>query len=207
MNIKSTLIILFLIISIIPLLIFGIFNYINMEHLITKQVLKELEIVADLKERNIQDLFDNNIDKLKLVSSRYQLKIELDKYNNPNDDKNQSLRLVTQIINSIKPEIKNFEDILIFDQLGKVITSTNNTYIGTNHKDDQYFISANNQNTISILFKDKNEKLKSYLAGPIIYNNKFLGVVTIIYNLDDLLSMFQAFENLISTGEIMSKNH
>ena len=57
MNIRSKLIIFFLIISLIPLLIFGIFNYINMEQLLKKQILKELEIVADLKEKNFQYIF------------------------------------------------------------------------------------------------------------------------------------------------------
>ena len=64
MKIKSKLIIFFLVISLVPLLIFGVFNYINMEQILKKEILKELEIVADLKEKNFQDLFDHNIEKL-----------------------------------------------------------------------------------------------------------------------------------------------
>ena len=202
MNIRSKLIIFFLVISLIPLLVFGIFNYINMEELLKKQILKELEIVANLKEKNFQDLFDHNIEKLKLVSSRYQLKVELDKYNNNLNNKNES-QSINQIINSIKPEIKGFEDIMILDPSGKVIASTNNNYVGTIHTNDKFFIEGKNQNNTSILFKDKDEKLKSYLTGPLIYNNKFLGVVTIIYDLEDFLSMLKAFEKLSSTGEII----
>jgi len=52
-------------------MIFGSFNYINMEQLLKKEILKELEIVAQLNEKDIQDLFEQNIEKLKLVSSRY----------------------------------------------------------------------------------------------------------------------------------------
>jgi signal transduction histidine kinase len=173
-----------------------------MEQLLKKQILKELEIVADLKEKNFQDLFDHNIEKLKLVSSRYQLKVELDKYNNNQNNKNES-QSINQIINSIKPEIKGFEDIIILDPSGKVIASTNNDYVGTIHTNDKFFIEGKKQNNASILFKDKDEKLKSYLTGPIIYNNKFLGVVTIIYDLEDFLSMLKAFEKLSSTGEII----
>jgi len=71
-------------------MIFGVFNYINMEQLLKKEILKELEIAAQLKEKNFQDLFEQNIEKLKLVSSRYQLKVELDKYNNNSDNKTNS---------------------------------------------------------------------------------------------------------------------
>jgi HAMP domain-containing protein len=173
-----------------------------MEQLLKKQILKELEIVADLKEKNFQDLFDHNIEKLKLVSSRYQLKVELDKYNNNQNNKNES-QSINQIINSIKPEIKGFEDIIILDPSGKVIASTNNDYVGTIHTNDKFFIEGKKQNNASILFKDKDEKLKSYLTGPLIHNNKFLGVVTIIYDLEDFLSMLKAFEKLSSTGEII----
>jgi signal transduction histidine kinase len=176
-----------------------------MEQLLKKQILKELEIVADLKEKNFQDLFDHNIEKLKLVSSRYQLKVELDKYNNNNNNlnnKNES-QSINQIINSIKPEIKGFDDIIILDPSGKVIASTNNDYVGTIHTNDKFFIEGKKQNNASILFKDKDEKLKSYLTGPLIHNNKFLGVVTIIYDLEDFLSMLKAFEKLSSTGEII----
>jgi signal transduction histidine kinase len=188
-------------------MIFGSFNYINMEQLLKKEILKELEIVANLKEKNFQDLFDHNIENLKLVSSRYQLKVELDKYNNNNnnniDNKTHSQNIINQIIYSIKPEIKNFEDIMILDPYGKVVASTNNAYVGTSHSDNNFFIEGKNQNNVSILFKDKDEKLKSYLAGPLRYNNKFVGVVTIIYKLEDFLSMLKAFEKLTSTGEIV----
>jgi signal transduction histidine kinase len=203
MKIRSKLVVFFLIISLVPLLIFGVFNYINTEQLLKKQILRELEIVADLKEKNFQDLFDHNIEKLKLVSIRYQLKVELDKYNNNVDNKTDSQKIINEIISPIKPAIERFEDIMILDPFGKVVASTNDAYVGTSHINDQFFIDAKNQNNVSILFKDKDKKLKSYLAGPLIHNNKFLGVATIIYNLEDFISMLKAFEKLTSTGEII----
>jgi signal transduction histidine kinase len=184
-------------------MIFGVFNYINMEQLLKKEILKELEIAAQLKEKNFQDLFEQNIEKLKLVSSRYQLKVELDKYNNNSDNKTNSQKTINQIINSIKPEIKNFEDIVILDPYGKVIASTNNTYIDTIHTDEDFFIEGKKQNNVTILFKDKNQKLESYLTGPLKLNDKLVGVVTIIYDLVDFLSMFKAFEDLAATAEII----
>ena len=184
-------------------MIFGVFNYINMEQLLKKEILKELEIAAQLKEKNFQDLFEQNIEKLKLVSSRYQLKVELDKYNNNSDNKTNSQKTINQIINSIKPEIKNFEDIIILDPYGKVIASTNNAYIDTIHTDEDFFIEGKKQNNVTILFKDKNQKLESYLTGPLKLNDKLVGVVTIIYDLVDFLSMFKAFEDLAATAEII----
>jgi len=174
-----------------------------MEQLLKKEILKELEIVAQLNEKDIQDLFEQNIEKLKLVSSRYQLKVELDKYNNNGDNKNNSQKIITQIINSIKPEIKNFEDIMILDPDGKVVASTNNAYLDTIHIEDKFFIEGKKQNNVTILFKEKNQELKSYLTGPLTLSDKFLGVVTIIYGLEDLLSLFNEVEDFAATAEII----
>jgi signal transduction histidine kinase len=175
-----------------------------MEQTIKSEILKKLEIVAKLKEKNFQDVFEQNNEKLNLVSSRYLLKVELDNYNNNNNNnKIASQKIMNQIINSIKPEVTKFEDIIILNLSGKVVASTNNTYLGTIHTNDTFFIEGKKHNNVTILYKDKNQKLKSYLTGPLILNNdKLLGVVTIFYDLGDLLSMFKVFEEQVATGEI-----
>src|SRR5918994_438908 len=184
-------------------MVFGIFTYTEMEQTIKSEILKKLEIVAKLKEKNFQDVFEQNNEKLNLVSSRYQLKVELDNYNkNTNNNKTASQEIMNQILNAIKPEITKFEDIIVLDLSGKVVASTNNTYLGTIHTNDIYFSEGKRQNNVTILYKDKSQDLKSYLTGPLILNDKLLGVVTIFYNLGDLLSMFKVFEEQIATGEI-----
>jgi signal transduction histidine kinase len=182
-------------------MIFGIFTYKEMEETIKSEILKKLEIVAKLKEKNFQDVFDQNNEKLNLVSSRYQLKVELDNYNN-NYNKSKSQKIMNEILKAIKREVTKFEDIIILDLSGKVVSSTNNTYLGTIHTNDTYFIEGKKNNNVTILYKNNNQELKSYLTGPLILNNKLLGVVTIFYDLGDLISMFKIFEEQIETGEI-----
>jgi signal transduction histidine kinase len=182
-------------------MIFGIFTYKEMEETIKSEILKKLEIVAKLKEKNFQDVFDQNNEKLNLVSSKYQLKVELDNYNN-NYNKSKSQKIMNEILKAIKREVTKFEDIIILDLSGKVVSSTNNTYLGTIHTNDTYFIEGKKNNNVTILYKNNNQELKSYLTGPLILNNKLLGVVTIFYDLGDLISMFKIFEEQIETGEI-----
>ena len=185
-------------------MVFGIFTYTEMEQTIKSEVLKKLEIVAKLKEKNFQDVFEQNNEKLNLVSSRYQLKVELDNYNKntSNNNKTTSQKIMNQILNAITPEVTKLEDIIVLNLSGIVVASTNNTYLGTIHLDDIYFIEGKRHNNVTILYKDKNQVLKSYLTGPLILNDKLLGVVTIFYNLGDLLSMFKVFEEQLATGEI-----
>lgn len=185
-------------------MIFGLFTYTEMEKTIKSEILKKLEIVAKLKEKNFQDVFEQNKEKLNLVSSRYQLKVELDNYNTNSNKINKiaSQKIMNEILNAIKPEVTKFEDIIILNLSGRVVASTNDTYIGTIHTNDTYFIEGKKQNNVTILYKDKNQELKSYLTGPLVLNDKLLGVVTIFYNLGDLLSMFKVFEEQVATGEI-----
>jgi len=171
-----------------------------MEQTIKSEILKKLEIVAKLKEKNFQDVFDENNEKLHLVSSRYQLKVELENYNN-NYNKSKSQNIMNEILKAIKPAATKFEDIIILDLSGKVVASTNNTYLGSIHTNDTYFIEGKKENNVTLVYKDKNQ-LKSHLTGPLILDNKLLGVITIFYGLDDLLSMFKVFEEQVATGEI-----
>ena len=202
MKIRSQLIVYFLVISLIPLTIIGIFNYISAEQLLKKEILNKLENIATLGEKNIENVIEENLEKIKLISTSLQLKIELDKYNN-NIDRNQSQISMNNIINPIKSAIKNVEDISIRDLTGMIVASTNNSAIGKNHTTDKLFIQDKLQNDVSIFFKDKNNKIKLYVGSPIIYNGKLIGLVTAIYNLENLLSIFQTYEGLGKTGEFI----
>jgi signal transduction histidine kinase len=200
MKIRSKLIVYFLVISLIPLIIIGIFTYISAEQLLKKEILNKLENIATLGEKNTEDVIEENLEKIKLISTNLQLKIELDKYNN-NIDRNKSQVSMNDIINPIKSTIKNLEDIFILDLTGTIVASTNNSAIGKNHANDKLFIQGKLQNDVSIFFKDKNNKIKLYVGIPLIHDGKLIGLVTAIYNLDNLLSIFQTYEGLGKTGE------
>ena len=133
-------------------MVFGIFTYTEMEQTIKSEILKKLEIVAKLKEKNFQDVFEQNNEKLNLVSSRYQLKVELDNYNKntSNNNKTISQKIMNEILNAIKPVITKFEDIIVLNLSGIVVASTNNTYFGTIHSDDIYFIEGKRHNNVTI---------------------------------------------------------
>src|SRR5918996_312924 len=148
MKIKNKLIIIFLTISLIPLTIFGSLNYFNTEQALSKEALNKLETLATLQEKNIENLIDQNLDKLNLVSSRLPMKVELDKYNNNIGNKTQSQQIITRLINPVKAGIKSFEDIHILNPMGRVVASTNNTSVGTDHGNDEFFKKGREQNDV-----------------------------------------------------------
>ena len=202
MKIRFQLIVYFLVISLIPLILFGVFNYISAEQLLKKEILNKLENIATIGEKNIENVIEENLEKIKLISTSLQLKIELDKYNN-NIDRNKSQISMNNIINPIKSAIKNVEDISIRDLTGMIVASTNNSAIGKNHTTDKLFIPGKLQNDVSIFFKDKDNKIKLYVGSPLIHDGKLIGLLTAIYNLENLLSIFQTYEGLGKTEEFI----
>jgi signal transduction histidine kinase len=184
------------------LVIIGTVNYISAKQVLTNEVLDKLENIATVKEINIEDLIEETHEKIKLISTRLQLKIDLDKYNN-NINRSEALVFLNKTINTIKSAINNFEEISIYDLTGTIVASTNNSVISRNYANDKFFIQGKSQNESSFLFRDKNNEIKSHLAGPLVLDGKLIGVATATYNLENLLSIFQTYEGLGKTGELI----
>ena len=202
MKIRSKLIVCFLVISLIPLIIIGTFNYISAKQVLTNEILNKLENIATVEEINIKNVVEDTREKIKLISTRLQLKIDLDKYNN-NIDRKESLLFLNKTINTIKSAINNFEEISLYDLTGTVVASTNNSLVGKNYANDKFFIQGKSQNELSFLYRDTNNEIKSHLTGPLVLDGKLIGVATAIYNLENLLSIFQTYVGLGKTGELI----
>ena len=86
--------------------------------------------------------------------------------------------------------------------MGQIVASTNKASIGRDHSNDEFFIKGSKQNDVSIFFKDQQGNLRVYVTGPLILNNnKVVGVVAIISNLDALRSQIETYDGVGQTGE------
>ena len=91
MKIGSRLLVLFLVISIIPVTAFGIVTAINVEQEITRNVLRGLDALATIQESRVQGVLDQNLERLVTFTSRLQLKISIDDYIRTGDPVSQVL--------------------------------------------------------------------------------------------------------------------
>lgn len=184
------------------MIIIGTFNYISAKQVLTNEILNKLENIATVEEINIKNVVEDTREKIKLISTRLQLKIDLDKYNN-NIDRKESLLFLNKTINTIKSAINNFEEISLYDLTGTIVASTNNSVVGKNYAKDKFFLQGKSQNELSFLYRDTNNEIKSHLTGPLVLDGKLIGVATAIYNLENLLSIFQTYVGLGKTGELI----
>jgi signal transduction histidine kinase len=204
MFIGVKLILVFLIISVIPIAIFGTINYINTEKQIINDTLSKLEAISKIQENRVQNIIDQNYERLASLTSRLQLRIALNDYNI--NGTRESQQLMNNILLAAKSGISGFKDIHILNPRGDVVASTDKDQIGTNHALQDFFVKGKQQNDISIFFKDKNQNLRKFLTGPLLLEDKFLGVVSIVSDAENLLSQFANYEGLGETGEsVMAK--
>jgi signal transduction histidine kinase len=193
------LIFVFLIISVIPITIFGTINYINTEKQIINDTLSKLEAISQIQENRVENIIDQNYERLSSLTSRLQLRIALNDYNV--NGTYESQELMNNILLAAKSGISSFKDIHILNPRGDIVASTDKNQIGTNHALKDFFVKGKQQNDISIFFKDNNQNLRQFLTGPLLLHGEFLGVVSIVSDAENLLSQFANYEGLGKTGE------
>jgi signal transduction histidine kinase len=202
MLITTKLIVVFLTISIIPLFIFASLIFLQIEQHIKNETLNNLDTIASIQKNRVQNMLDQNVERLVMFTNRVQLKIELDQYNKKNST--QSQQFINNLLETAKSEIKSFKGISILDTNGKVVASTDKAEIGSNRSNEEFFLNGLEHNEVTVIFKDKENppNIREYLAGPLTLDGKTIGVAAI--ESDAASSFFNAsqnYEGLGQTGE------
>jgi len=206
MKIKAKILVSFLLIYLVTISITSSLYYSAAKKALTEQIFNNLESVVVKQHRRIESIIDQNLERLLLVTSRTQLRLSLRNYAK---EKNRSeLEKVNKILNDARSSIPSFEDILVTDLNGEIISSTNIAMTGKNASKEEFFSRGIKGNSVDIFFIDNSNDLKVYLAGPLYLAGQVLGVVAIKSNTEDLLEMITDYSGMGETGEtILAKEN
>jgi hypothetical protein len=187
-------------ITIPVLVISGVISYFIAEQEVTKDILNELDTVATIEKFRVSEAVDRNFERLDLISSRTELKINLENY--LTDQNNQDQEKINKILSEAKLSIHDINEIHIINSEGKVLLSSEDEYVGKDYLNSPIFKNAHYGNTINVILED-NEDFVLYISGPLRLDNTFLGIIAIETN-DDLLTKITqdqlSFDNL---GEVI----
>jgi signal transduction histidine kinase len=207
MLITTKLIVVFLTISLIPLFIFASIIYAQTEQQVKKETLSKLDVIATIQKNRVQNMLDQNFERLIMFTNRVQLKVELDQFNKQNSI--QSQQFIIELLDSAKSEIKSIKDISILDTNGKVVASTDKAELGSTKSKEEFFLNGLKHNDVTIIFKDKENPntIKEYLTGPLVLNGRIIGVAAIESDAtNNFFTTIQNYEGLGQTIEfIMAK--
>lgn len=156
------------------------------------------EIVA--KKQHINTYFSNNMERLQLISSRTQLRKLLSEYEETGNQ--DIIPDIVKIIQDAKQPIEDIERVCIIDLSGKVIASTNNSFMNKDVSSENFFTDIKQKGSGLFFIKEKEEY--KILHGEIAQqNDKPTAIVMIVVKIDLLEDIIQQRSGMGDTGEFL----
>ncbi len=190
----SFLFIFFISVSLIALAI-AFQNY----QIIENEVGNHLKSVGSSRAQHIETYFEQNIERLKLVTSRTALRKALANYNhNPNQ---ADLDNIKNIIKDAQSSVEDLEGICILSLDGSALASTKEEYCGKDFSGEDFFIQGKERS--GIYFVEEAGNFKIFASGPMLLENELIGVGLTMVKIDKLTEIVRNRVGLGKTGEAL----
>ncbi|HSX30614.1 MAG TPA: sensor histidine kinase [Candidatus Saccharimonadales bacterium] len=200
MSIVQKIILWFLGLILVPTLLVGGILFLGFRHYMIDQAVSGLAYQADVQQQRIEDVVSQNATQLAGFTSRVLLPMALDRYNHSHSAADLSLLYST--ISTAKSQTPKYQDISILNLDGRVIVSTLASAAGQDYSTKNYFAEAKVKNdATNYLFIDSDGGLSIDLVGPIMFQNKPVGIVVIDASAANLSSIVTDYSGLGTTGE------
>ena len=174
----------------------GVFHY--AKKYLEENTLSQLEAIANIQKRRVQNGIKYNFERLNAVTNRGQLKQSLKEY-----QQRKSAKYKTEIQKTLQDankSIPDFENILILNPQGTVIIATDSNLEGSDLSQKKYVIHS--QVKANLFLRD-NQYGKLILAGPLKLNGELIGSVIIHANARSFFTFSQDYTGMGDTGDTM----
>src|SRR5258708_5186006 len=177
MSIRNKLIIAFLVTSVIPLFIIGLFVYVDLRSSLERNIFTQLEAIASFHETRVNAVIRNYVINMRKITGSLDLQTNLAAYNSsPNQD---SLGAITQVIKNMEQVDPLIESIAVISPNGDTLAATKQSLIGKNVSHIHYFQLGKTKLTIAGIYKDENNVVLLRFVSPVYTNGNIAGVVVV----------------------------
>jgi len=201
MNITIKLTVAILAMCLVPLLAITLVAYHDARDSLSDESLDHLESVAEVQVHRAEDVVDQNLQRLALLTSRTQLLIDIDSYVQVPDLAIQQ-RMNGNLQDALS-SIISFEEISVLNLEGETIASTDGALLGTVHIEEEYFNRGLDEASADILFLDQAGDLDIHLSAPLHLGERLIGVVAAKADADAIVSLVADYTGLGKTGETL----
>ncbi|KAF6243305.1 hypothetical protein C6988_04330 [Nitrosopumilus sp. b1] len=199
MNIRTKILVIFLLTSIPAIGIVGVINYDNAKSKITHDVLDKLDGIASIQEKRVEESIERNFERLDGITSRTQLKISLEQFNQ-NRNAEDAVK-IQEIIKDAKDSIGDIDTVFIINSSGEVIFSTEETVLGKIMSAEKMFVDGYTKNTLTFGTNILDNSPEICISGPLILNGSTIGVLAIKVDPRTILEISSDYTALGDTGE------
>lgn len=198
MKLSQKSVILFVLITAVPILGIGALFYVQTERTLRERVSDQLVSMAKSQRGRITSVINQNTERMKFITQKAELINGLVEYNAKKSAENSDpyRDKINAVLNDIRVSIADFENIALFDVQGNLITSAKE--ISKREIDVYKTAFAEGEETINVTTVIKN---KPFLTGPILQKGEIIGVVVIKSNANSLNSLVGDYAGLGETGE------
>ncbi|OQY32538.1 MAG: hypothetical protein B6241_10680 [Spirochaetaceae bacterium 4572_59] len=198
MKLRNKLILIISFIIFVVLLVTSISSYFVVKNIVIESALFNLEAVSNGQLNYLENMDQLNKDRLKLVSSRTQLRLSLKSYLRYSEIQDQSR--MNKILKDALSSIKDYNEISIINLSGIVVSSTEAGSINEKSNDNDYFSKAEKGEITDHFFLDDDQNLIIHVYGPIIYDGEMIGVIRIAVSEEKIMSMLRDYSLFGNTG-------
>lgn len=200
MGIKQKLAVLFLVISLIPMLFLGFFMYGKSRTALATTTKNQLDSVASQLDARVVATIENYQRQVKFFTSRLGLRQQLVGYEDTRDP--GTLAQLQQSLDESRASLPELTQITLADPDGTVVASTDRTRNGSSVTGPD-FTAGKTGFTPSKSFPVPGHQLLIRQYGPLVLNGELIGVVEFTFSADSLLKITSDHAGLGQTGELL----
>ncbi len=173
-----------------------IYNGINTE--VQARYMDRVNSLAAIQESRVEELLaDYKRELLHLTTYRMNAVVLENYKRTPSSD---NLLLLNRALQDMRYS-GGYRHTYALTQTGIVVASTDSTAVGTDMSTKEFFANAKTEPVVHRLFKDAFGKIYTSLAGPLVLDNLFVGVLVVERPVDDLFGLFHDHLGLGLSGE------
>lgn len=199
MKIRSKLLIHLLPVFFAALLTFAGVSFFYTKQLATEQALNHLESVAAIQKQRIAAIHTQNIERLRLVAGRTQMRYLFAEIQR--DPDSEARILLEQALIDALNSIDSFQEIALLNPQGDVLASTDDRLLGQNFSLDDAFKNGLRSFSASSFALDEDEQLFVRLSGPLYMDQRLIGVIIVKAGADNLIRTISDYTGLGQSGE------
>ncbi len=179
----------------------SLFLYQTTETSIENEIYEHFRSIASLQSNRIDAIFKKNAERMKLVTSRTQLRISLRSFLSTKDPR--QLERIHRILDDALSSIDSFSKISILSTHGELVFSTDGALRTVPGYYPSAFLEKISSASPETLVLNADGQLLLLLGGPLILDESVIGVLIIESQPVDLISSVSNFDGLKETGEIL----
>ncbi len=199
MSIRTKIIILFLLATIIPFVTIGIVAYVDSQKVLETLVIDKLNALATVQKNRVVFYLKQEDALLQTFSHNSVLLSSFLSYSKTKSKLDQAK--LQEIINDEKNATSFIKEIYLLNKDGRIIASTARDTIGENHAYDEFFLKGQEKNTVGLVFKTNDNQIRQYITGPIRTNGQIFGIAVLEADTNELFAIFHDYTGLDKTGD------